>query len=131
MPAHRRCTVARLATTAMIAHPPEMSCSPPPIDPIRKAAEHQVDQRMGHRQHVLERQSAGAARYFTFHSPDRHFLISESLIQHQANDVCLKSESARVWMPAHDIMAQMDGKTVVVVQIVIADRVDEKRKGVR
>src|SRR3954447_10382262 len=113
MPGHRRWTVASLAATPTTAHPCEMASSPALIDPIRKAAKHQVDQCMSHGQHVLERQSAGFSRYFTFDGPDRHFLIRESLVQHQANDVCLKSESARIGMPAHDIMAQMDGKTVI------------------
>ena len=81
------------------------------------------------REHVLPRQRL-ARPALALDRPHRDFLVGEALVQQHADDVGLEAEAARVGMPAHHVVAQVDGKTVVVVQAKPADQVDQSRIGI-
>jgi len=58
-------------------------------------------------------------------SGNRDFLVAKAEINHQAEDVGLETEPARIWMPAHHIVTQVHRQTIVVVQPVAGHKVHQ------
>src|SRR5437764_11145509 len=85
---------------------------PRPVHPIGYPADDDIDQGVSDREHVLGRQCPGLS-LLALDRPHRDLLVGKSLVQQHADDVGLKSEASRVRMPAHHVVAQVDGKPIV------------------
>ena len=69
--------------------------------------------------------SAFEVAFFSLDRPDRDFLVGKSLVEQHADNVGLESESARVRMPTHDVIAKVNGEPVVVMKAKAADQIHQ------
>lgn len=82
--------------------------------------------RMRYRQHISEGEGVGL--FLTpFHHNHGNLVKSKSKIDQHAKDLGLKTKPAGIRVPTHDVMAQMYGQAIIIVDTITGDQIDESR----
>src|SRR6476646_7609707 len=97
---------------------------------IGNSPDNNVDECMEYGGHVLERQCLRVT-LFSFDRANGDFLERAPLIEQHAYDVCLESKSTCVRMPAHNVIAKMNGEPVIVIETKAAYEIHQRRVGIR
>ena len=91
---------------------------------MRHPTNEDLGNRMRNREHVPQRQRVGLPPALLHHG-DRDLVNGKSEIDEHAEYLRLKTETSGIGVPTHHIVAKVNRETVVVVNPVAGDEVDQ------